>query len=286
MAGIWKAATLPGRRASGRGLHEPISARASAAFLFHPQICCDSGRIAAFRLSATGRSGVDHGSALRETLQYGLAALRGWDGLGAVSFLSIALPEQALCDPLLAEDVLWEIDRQELAPDRLEIEVIDPHLRGTARETATRTMCRLAMSGCRIALGDFGIAGVGLEELRRVQARRMRVGRRFLAGCDSRVAQQRMILAILALAEHLGLETLGDGVETSEERGFLSQIGFTALQGPAVGAPLTSCEVERLLLDQLRGAAWPGARSQCRDVTTPSQSAKQLPQCRAMANFP
>lgn len=43
-----------------------------------------------------------------------------------------------------------------------------------------------------------------------------------------------MILAILALAEHLRLQTLADGALNLEEKSFLAQIGFNAVQGKVV----------------------------------------------------
>ena len=46
------------------------------------------------------------------------------------------------------------------------------------------------------------------------------------------------VLAILALAEHLRLATLADGVATQDENAFLAQIGFAAVQGPAVAPEL------------------------------------------------
>ena len=47
-----------------------------------------------------------------------------------------------------------------------------------------------------------------------------------------------MILAILALAERLGIAALAEGVETREEYAFLAQMGCDEVQGYAIARPM------------------------------------------------
>ncbi|MTH76288.1 EAL domain-containing protein [Paracoccus aestuariivivens] len=207
---------------------------------FQPQICCDTGRLIALRLeplvNLEDGQPVDR---ILDTLRHGFDALRHWQRSGHdVPFLSLHLSERDLSDELLVDRILWELDRHDLTPSRIEIEFSEPaDLNLGLRIQAN--LRRLADAGCRIAVGDFGTGSAGLDHLRGYGVRRVRVGRSFIVGSNHRSDQQRMILAILALAESLDLEVLGDGVTTVEERSFLSQIGFSALQGSAV-APIMS----------------------------------------------
>lgn len=231
---------------------------------FQPQLCCDTGRILGLRV--VGR--VDHpelgaldlhdlrvrldeqtlAEVFRITLRLSLAALRGWDRLGRdLPFVSLSMSDRELADPTLAEAVLWELDRLDLAPARLEIEVTEPIGRSGGRMPVTASLQRLSAAGCRIALGDFGTGSAGLDTLRMFGIRRVRIGRGFVAGCDHRADQQRMILAVLALAEHLKLQTLACGVATLDERAFLAQIGFDAVQGKAVAPILSATELDDFL---------------------------------------
>jgi EAL domain-containing protein (putative c-di-GMP-specific phosphodiesterase class I) len=50
--------------------------------------------------------------------------------------------------------------------------------------------------------------------------------------------QQRMISAILTLAERLGVETLAEGVETVGEHVILSQLGCDHVQGFGIARPM------------------------------------------------
>lgn len=243
---------------------EPLFSPDQVQCRFQPQICCDTGRVVGLSVLA----GIEHpelgpldladfqtrlsdevlGAAQRAVLRQALSALRGWDRMGLqVPVVTLPLGDRVLADPAFTEAVLWELDRLELEPARLEIEVTEPIGRSGGRAPVVENLQRLCSNGCRIAIGDFGSGQAGLDDIRLLRVSRVRVGHGFTAGCDRRVDQQRMILAILALAEHLRLATLADGVATIDEKSFLSQIGFGAIQGRAVVPPQTAREMDEVL---------------------------------------
>ena len=235
---------------------------------FAPQLCCDTGAVLGLRVLP--RLSVDDESrdldeiaprlddetlshVATHVLRQALDCLKGWDRMGArVPRLSLPLSDRMLADPLLADSILWELDRHDLLPDRLEIEICEPIGRSGGRVPVTASLHRLAAAGCALALGEFGTGSAGLADLRRFGVSRVRIGRDFVADCDRRADQQRMILAILALAEHLRLATLADGVMTPDENAFLAQIGFAAVQGPAVAPPMLAADVDDFLLEHGR----------------------------------
>lgn len=264
-AGQIRFVEYPGADGERVGQAEPVFSPEQIRTHFQPQICCDTGQLLALRVvprvehpdlgvldldDFQMRLGDDTlGACSRTVLRLALTALRGWDRLGRhVPFLSLSVTDRELADPTLAETILWELDRLDLAADRLEIEVTEPVGRSGGRVPVTTSLQRLSAAGCRIAMGEFGTGSAGLDDLRNFGIRRVRIGRSFIAGCDYRADQQRMILAILALAEHLNLTTLGDGVMNIEEKSFLSQIGFNGVQGKAVAPPLSAAEIDDFLL--------------------------------------
>ena len=56
------------------------------------------------------------------------------------------------------------------------------------------------------------------------------------ADCDPE--QQRLVGAILTMAERLELETLAEGVETVGEHALLAQLGCDHVQGFGIGRPM------------------------------------------------
>lgn len=254
---------------------EPAPAAAPAltldriGLLFQPQICCDTGAVLGLRVLTRLRMDNAESRDLDEieprlddetlshvathVLRQALDCLKGWDRMGArVPRLTLPFSDRMLADPLLADSILWELDRHDLLPGRLEIELCEPIGRSGGRVPVTACLHRLAAAGCALALGDFGTGSAGLGDLRRFGVGRVRIGREFVADCDRRADQQRMILAILALAEHLRLATLADGVATQDENAFLAQIGFAAVQGPAVAPPMPAADVDDFLLEHGR----------------------------------
>jgi len=55
---------------------------------------------------------------------------------------------------------------------------------------------------------------------------------------DQDPEQQRMVSAILLMAERLGLDTLAEGVETAGEHTMLAQLGCGHVQGFGLGRPM------------------------------------------------
>ncbi|WP_374635589.1 EAL domain-containing protein [Paracoccus sp. (in: a-proteobacteria)] len=245
---------------------DPLALAEYVQLNFQPQLCCDTGRLAALRVAPF----IDHpqsgrleladlqsrfdGSALagitRAVLRQALAALRGWDRLGRdIPFISVQIPDHDLAEPDMADAIIWELDRLDLAPDRLELEICEPIGSDGGRIPVSANLRRLAGHGCRIALGNFGSGSAGLADLRRFGVSRVRIGREFIAECDRREDQQHMILAVVALAEHLRLTTLADGVDSPGEYGFVGQIGFNAVQGRAVAPLLDAGGTDAFLLE-------------------------------------
>lgn len=268
LAGQLRFVEMPAQSAAPP-LAAPALALDRISLAYAPQICCDTGAVMGLRIlprlqieGAETRDLDEIESRLDDetlshvathVLRLALDSLKGWDRMGTrVPRLSLPLSDRMLADPLLADSILWELDRHDLLPDRLEIEITEPIGRSGGRVPVTACLHRLMAAGFALALGDFGTGSAGLADLRRFGVSRVRIGREFVADCDRRADQQRMILAILALAEHLRLTTLADGVMTADENAFLAQIGFAAVQGPGVAPPMPAAEVDDFLLEHGR----------------------------------
>ncbi len=165
-----------------------------------------------------------------------LTALRGWDrhALG-LDFLTLKLDQRQLMQENLADLLLWELDRQDVPPLRLVISVPDEVTFDGAPSHAISNIQRLAQAGCQIEAICSGNHDTSLPAGRpRIAAMRLRIGENIIAGCDSSARQQVMILAVLALAERLGMKAVAEAVGSAREHAYLAQIGITQVQGPGV----------------------------------------------------
>ena len=236
---------------------------------FQPQLCCNSGRVTGFEALARWQhptrglllpgtflprmAEADHRALTLSMLRQSMAALKAWDRAGwQVPTVSVNISNCELSDPDFATGLLWELDRQDVRPERLVLEVLENVAPVTSSAEAGQNLSRLAQAGCRLDLDDFGTGYASLNVIRQFGIHRIKIDRSFVMGCDLDAGQQRMILAILALARRLDIAVLAEGVETAAEHGFLAQIGCDEVQGYAIARPMPVEETGEFLARHLR----------------------------------
>jgi EAL domain-containing protein (putative c-di-GMP-specific phosphodiesterase class I)/GGDEF domain-containing protein len=222
---------------------------------FQPQLCCHSGAITGFEALARWNhptrgilapglfmpqmTEADHTGLTQTMLTQSLDAIKAWDASGfSVPTVSVNISNNELSARGFADCLLWELDRHEIRPQRVVIEVLESVGPVTSNADVRINLRKLSKAGCHIDLDDFGTGYASLDAIRQFGINRIKLDRSFVTGCDIDQAQQRMILAILALAERLGIAALAEGVETREEHAFLAQMGCDEVQGYAIARPM------------------------------------------------
>ncbi len=172
-------------------------------------------------------------------LFHALSTLRDLDRDGFdIPQVGVNFTETELRNPKLGQRLRWEIDRFNLAPDRLTIEILEHVVAGTPDDIVARNIADLAALGCAIDLDDFGTGHASITSLRRFAIDRLKIDRSFIVRCDTDPEQRRMVTMILSMAEKLGLDTLAEGVETLGENALLSQMGCGHVQGFGIAVPM------------------------------------------------
>jgi diguanylate cyclase (GGDEF)-like protein len=223
---------------------------------FQPQISTDTGKVTGFEalarwhhpergmiapvdfLPAIEQAGLlEH---LAEIIMYhAYTALNAWDTAGVcVPQVGVNFSGSELNNPCLIEKISWELDRFNLSPDRLAVEVLETVISGTADDQITLNINGLVALGCHVDLDDFGTGHASISSIRRFKIDRLKIDRSFVMKADRDPEQQRMISAILTMAERLNLETLAEGVETVGEHALLTQLGCNHVQGFGIGKPM------------------------------------------------
>ncbi len=223
---------------------------------FQPQISTDTGQISGFEALARWShpmrgmiSPADFLPAIEEAgllerlaevmMYHSFAALKAWDGAGVdVPQVGVNFAGSELNNPRLLEKIKWELDRFDLTPDRLAVEVLETVVASAPEDTITRNINALGALGCRIDLDDFGTGQASIASIRRFSVSRIKIDRSFVMKADRDPEQQRMIGAILTMAERLGVETLAEGVESVGEHVLLAQLGCDHVQGFGIARPM------------------------------------------------
>lgn len=227
---------------------------------FQPQVSTDTGEVTGFealaRWNHPTRGLLTPGAFLEPVRAAGLserlsevmvaqavAALRNWDKAGhRVPNVAVNFSTDELRNPRLAEKLQWELDRYDLAAGRLTVEILETVVADTGNDVIVRNIAALAAMGCGIDLDDFGTGHASITNIRRFAVSRIKIDRSFVTRVDEDREQQKMIAAILSMAERLGLQTLAEGVETVGEHAMLAQLGCNHVQGYSIGRPMTYAE--------------------------------------------
>ncbi len=178
-------------------------------------------------------------------VQEALTAMRRWDDAGlAVPRVAVNFSKEELGDPRLVERIRWELDRFDLTGDRLGIEVLETVVATAGDDQILRNLAGLSAIGCSLDLDDFGTGHASITTIRRFSIERIKIDRSFVTRIDADPEQQKMVAAILTMAENLGLDTLAEGVETSAERAMLASLGCGHIQGFGVARPMAGPETD------------------------------------------
>ena len=165
--------------------------------------------------------------------------LARWDRAGyRAPAIAINLSRAALLDPMLVEKVRWELDRHDLAPERLCIEVLETVVAFGSDDLVVRNVERLVSLGCSIDLDDFGTGQASFSAIRRFGIQRIKLDRSFVTHCDTDTGQRRMITAMLGMARTLEIGTIAEGVEQLGEQRLLYSLGCDAVQGYVIARPM------------------------------------------------
>nr|WP_246100175.1 bifunctional diguanylate cyclase/phosphodiesterase [Cereibacter sediminicola] len=189
------------------------------------------------------------------------SALRQWDRDGLqVPSVAVNFSASELRNPRLVERLKWEIDRFDLLPSRLSVEILETVVAEGASDVVVHNIAGLATLGCGIDLDDFGTGHASITTIRRFALRRLKIDRSFVTRADTDSNQRTMLAAIISMATQLGLETLAEGVETPGELATLTRLGCGHLQGYGIAQPMPLAGASDWLLAR-KELFRPGARA-------------------------
>ncbi len=162
-------------------------------------------------------------------------------------FVTVNLSAMQLADADLVEDVVAALQESGLDARHLMLEITesmlmrDPH-------TAVLTLAGLKALGVRLAIDDFGTGYSSLAYLRQFSVDILKIAREFTAELGAGPDDDAITRAIIQLSRTLGLRTIAEGVETSEQHSRLTELGCEWGQGFLFARPLPHEEMRDLVL--------------------------------------
>lgn len=136
------------------------------------------------------------------------------------------------------EDALRESG---LNPTLLELEITEGLLLNDAPQTR-RSLERLKKLGTRLSLDDFGTGFSSLGYLQRYDFDVLKIDRSFIKDIENKSEAAGLVKTIIAMAHNLGMEVIGEGVETELQADFIRERECHLGQGYFYTKPLPANE--------------------------------------------
>lgn len=188
-------------------------------------------------------------------LERGVESLAAWSrieggplaGLG----LSVNVSGRSLVNPDYVTNACRVIRDGGIEPGMLTLEVTETAL-VTDLELAAEQLRRLRATGARIAIDDFGTGYTSVAHLRAMPVDEIKIDSSFVHGLPD-PEQHDLIQMINELAHRLGVPTVAEGVETTEQFDELVAIGCDWVQGYLFAAPMEQDELSSWANELRRG---------------------------------
>jgi PAS domain S-box-containing protein len=133
----------------------------------------------------------------------------------------------------------------DLDPTRMTAEIAESALTQSSGELHGLALLREA--GLRIVIDDFGTGYSSLSRLRDLPVAGLKLDRSFLVDVPGDADATALFVAMIVLANSLGMDTVAEGVESREQLDFLIARGCPRAQGYLLGAPTPAAGLPTLL---------------------------------------
>src|SRR3954452_2211439 len=163
--------------------------------------------------------------------------------------VTVNLSARQVADEQIVEQVRAALGGSGLEPHRLVLEITETVLMQD-RDAAAATLWLLKGLGVRIAIDDFGTGYSSLAYLRRFPIDMLKVAREFVDGLGRDAHDDVITRAIVELATTLGLLTVAEGIETTQQQEHVSALGCDLAQGYLFSRPIDAEAVRMLVGEQ------------------------------------
>jgi diguanylate cyclase (GGDEF)-like protein len=163
-------------------------------------------------------------------LESGLAQLATWNREGLDLTLAVNLSARSVFDAELADDLARLLDRNQVAPEALTLEITESSIFGD-RPPGHSVIDHLADLGVRLSIDDFGTGYSSLSRLERLPVHEVKIDRSFVTAMLDNDGHDAIVRSTIDLARNLKLSVVAEGVEDASTWDRLGVLGCDSGQG-------------------------------------------------------
>jgi diguanylate cyclase (GGDEF)-like protein len=186
----------------------------------------------------------------RFVLQQALAQFSKWRAHKPEMTLSVNISARQLRDPALPALISERVRAGELDPAAIYLDVSEIGLAADPDSTI-RSLQALKDTGVRVTIDDFGVGALSLAWLTQMPVDALKIHESFVASLGAGAEHASLLSALVELGHALGLDVIAKGVETEAQLEQLRELGCDAVQGYAIGRPVTGEELEAVVVAEV-----------------------------------
>jgi diguanylate cyclase (GGDEF)-like protein len=186
----------------------------------------------------------------RFVLQQALVQFSRWRAHKPEMTLSLNISAGQLRDPALPALISEPVRAGALDPAAIYLDVSEIGL-AEDPDSMIRALHALKQTGVRITIDDFGVGALSLSWLTRMPVDALKIHESFVANLGLGAENAAVIGALVELGHALGLDVIAKGVETEAQLEQLRELGCDAVQGYAIGRPVTGEELEAVVVAEV-----------------------------------
>jgi diguanylate cyclase (GGDEF)-like protein/PAS domain S-box-containing protein len=173
--------------------------------------------------------------------------LAAWQAAGHPDLrLSVNLSARQFHQTQLAISIRRTLDRYDLEPRTLELEITESVAMSDARASAL-ILREVSDIGVGLSLDDFGTGYSSLGYLRSFPLDSIKIDKSFVNDIMTEPDDATIVRTVIAMAHSLALEVIAEGVETDDQLAFLRRERCDRVQGYLFSRPIPAADLTALL---------------------------------------
>ncbi len=160
--------------------------------------------------------------------------------------MSVNLSPIQLNDNRLIDRIRYVINQTDIQPKDLDFEITESEKFKSVKD-ALVMFKRIVDLGCKLSIDDFGTGHSTLDYLRKIPAKTLKIDQVFVKNIGLSPDDEAILDATIDMAKRVGHFIVAEGVETENQRQYLSHKGCDFFQGYLFSRPLPASKIEQIL---------------------------------------
>src|SRR5690606_10456055 len=187
----------------------------------------------------------------RMILEQALRQVEDWQAMGIeMPRISVNVSARRLQDEKLAQ-TLHELN---IRPGLVAFELVESIFLDESEDVVLFNIDQIKELGIDIEIDDFGTGHASIVSLLKLKPKRLKIDRQLVEPIVGSPSQRHLVESIVDIGKSLGIQVVGEGVETLEHAHILRDIGCDVLQGYVFARPMNAADLAQFI----RADAWRG----------------------------